>query len=291
MHAVGHAALSDRGNHAVVPRHLIPGRLLLPSWVRDGLPEYRSDRRLLRHGHHERFVDGQVLAEALVELVLPDPDIPVRVPLDVPERWGRKPLANLINALTGVGSECSDVHEPNDVRYITGLCDNRPAIGMTAKQDRPVDLLDPLPRALGGVREGRQWILQGVQRAVAATVQLDDDFGPMCSAAPKAMHEYDAWLVAHSVAPSNDMDIDHFLDSLQRGLGAHGRNGPDTAVDREVCPDDVRRIVRREVNCQLRDFQRIGQPLAWIVGSEDVLNRLAPLFAWEETEPRPVPWA
>src|SRR5258707_9430726 len=61
------------------------------------------------------------------------------------------------------------------------------------------------------------------------------------------------------------------LDSLQRGSGAHDRNGPDPAVDREVCPDDVRRIVRREVNCQLRDFQRIGHPLAWIVVAEDVL--------------------
>src|SRR2546426_1643453 len=70
--------------------------------------------------------------------------------------------------------------------------------------------------------------------------------------------------------------------------GAHGRNGRDPAVDQEVCPDDVRRIVRREVNCQLRDFQRIGHPLAWIVGSEDVLNRLALLFAWETTEHRRV---
>src|SRR2546422_9545014 len=78
------------------------------------------------------------------------------------------------------------------------------------------------------------------------------------------------------------------LASLQRGSGAHGRNGRDPAVDQEVCPDDVRRIVRREVNCQLRDFQRIGHPLAWIVGSEDVLNRLALLFAWETTEHRRV---
>src|SRR5262245_13799308 len=78
------------------------------------------------------------------------------------------------------------------------------------------------------------------------------------------------------------------LDSLQRGSGAHGRNGRDPAVDQEVCPDDVRRIVRREVNCQLRDFQRIGHPLAWIVGAEYVLNRLALLFAWEATEHRRV---
>ena len=76
--------------------------------------------------------------------------------------------------------------------------------------------------------------------------------------------------------------------SLQRGSAAHARNGRDPAVDQEVCPDDVRRIVRREVNCQLRDFQRIGHPLAWIVGSEDVLNRLALLFAWETTEHRRV---
>src|SRR6266446_1387342 len=78
------------------------------------------------------------------------------------------------------------------------------------------------------------------------------------------------------------------LDSLQRGSGAHGRNGRDPAVDQEVYPDDVRSIVRREVNRQLRDFQRIGHPLAWIVGSEDVLNRLALLFAWDATEHRRV---
>src|SRR6267154_4622192 len=74
------------------------------------------------------------------------------------------------------------------------------------------------------------------------------------------------------------------LDSLPRGSGAHGRNGRDPAVDQEVCPDDVRRIVRREVNCQLRDFQRIGDPLTWIVRSEDVLNRLAPFLARDATE-------
>src|SRR5262245_39901825 len=73
-----------------------------------------------------------------------------------------------------------------------------------------------------------------------------------------------------------------------RGSGAHGRNGRDPAVDQEICPDDVRRIVRRQVNCQLRDFQRIGHPLAWIVGAEDVLDRLALLFAREATEHRRV---
>src|SRR5438132_11699341 len=78
------------------------------------------------------------------------------------------------------------------------------------------------------------------------------------------------------------------LDSLQRGSGTNGQNGRDPAVDQEVCPDDVHRIARREVNCQLRDFQRIGDPLAWIVGAEDVLNRIALLFAWESTEHSPV---
>ena len=38
-------------------------------------------------------------------------------------------------------------------------------------------------------------------------------------------------------------------DSPQRGSGAHVRNGRDPAVDQEVCSDDVRGIVRREVNC------------------------------------------
>src|SRR5262249_52772677 len=78
------------------------------------------------------------------------------------------------------------------------------------------------------------------------------------------------------------------LDSLQRGSGAYARNGRDPAVDQEVCPDDVRRIVRREVNCQLCDFQRIDHPLAWIVGSENVLNRVTLLFARKATDHRRV---
>src|SRR6266849_4728430 len=78
------------------------------------------------------------------------------------------------------------------------------------------------------------------------------------------------------------------LDSLQRRSGAHGRNGRDPAVDQEVCPDDVRRIVRREVNCQLRDFQRIGDPLAWIVGKKHFFNRIALPFSLEATEQRRV---
>src|SRR5262249_16124714 len=40
--------------------------------------------------------------------------------------------------------------------------------------------------------------------------------------------------------------------------------------------------------CQLCDFQRIGHPLTWILGSEDALHRLALLFAWEATEHRRV---
>src|SRR5258708_18866866 len=72
------------------------------------------------------------------------------------------------------------------------------------------------------------------------------------------------------------------------GSGGHGRNGRDPSVDQEVCPDDVRRIVRREVNCELRDFFRIGDPLARIVGSEDFLNRIALFFACETTQHRRV---
>src|SRR5215472_8488107 len=78
------------------------------------------------------------------------------------------------------------------------------------------------------------------------------------------------------------------LDSMQRGSGAHARNGRDPAVDQEVCPDDVRRVVRREINRQLRDFRRIGHPLAGIVGCKDALDSVALLFACEATEHRRV---
>src|SRR5262249_44388312 len=78
------------------------------------------------------------------------------------------------------------------------------------------------------------------------------------------------------------------LFMVRLGSGAHGRNGRDPAADQEVCPDAVRRIVRREANRQLRDFQWIGHPLAWIVGSDDRLNRLPLLFPWEATRHSPV---
>ena len=76
--------------------------------------------------------------------------------------------------------------------------------------------------------------------------------------------------------------------SLQRSSSAHGRNGRDPAVDQEVCSDDVRGIVRREINRQLRDFRRISHPLAGIVGCKDALDRVALLFACEATEHRRV---
>src|SRR5262249_1195730 len=73
---------------------------------------------------------------------------------------------------------------------------------MTDEQDRPVDLPDHLLRALDVVREGRQGILHGVERVVAATLQLDDDLCPMGGATPKAMDEHDARLVvAHGLPP------------------------------------------------------------------------------------------
>ena len=46
------------------------------------------------------------------------------------------------------------------------------------------------------------------------------------------------------------------LDSLQRSSSANGRNGRGPAVDQEVCPDDVRRIVRREVDSVVRTVSR-----------------------------------
>jgi hypothetical protein len=68
---------------------------------------------------------------------------------------------------------------------------------VTNEQDRPLDLLEQLLRTLGIVVQGRQGILDGVQRVVAALVQLHDDLGPVGRATPKAMNKHDARLVAH----------------------------------------------------------------------------------------------
>jgi hypothetical protein len=62
---------------------------------------------------------------------------------------------------------------------------------MTHEQDRPVDLLDHLLRARGVIRQGRQRILDGVERAVATPVQFDVDLRPMGRAIPETMDEHD----------------------------------------------------------------------------------------------------
>jgi hypothetical protein len=61
----------------------------------------------------------------------------------------------------------------------------------------------------------------------------------------------------HFCFSENSGDSSELLVEKDVGSGANGRNGRGPAVDQEVCPDGVRRIVRREINCQLRDFHRI----------------------------------
>src|SRR4029077_9759066 len=118
-----------------------------------------------------------------------------------------------------------------------------------------------------------------VERAGAHYARVGDINGPSRNLRPFPTVP-EPWLPFRAAVPPPPIQ--------QRGSGAHGRNGRDPAVDQEVCPNDVRRIIRREVNCQLRDLQRSGDPLAWIVGSEDALNRIALLVAWEATEHRRV---
>ena len=147
-HAFSHAALIVGVDHAVVRRYLVPLRHLLPRRVGDVVPERRRERPLLGHGHQQCLLVRQVLAEALMELVLLDPEIAVRVGREILDRRGRQFLADLAGLSPASGANAVTYTKPDDVRQVTGLGDHRSAIGMTDKQDRPVDLLDDLLRAL-----------------------------------------------------------------------------------------------------------------------------------------------
>jgi hypothetical protein len=72
-----------------------------------------SNRGVLRHCHYQRFIGGKDLAEALVVLVLLNPDVPIRVRGDVPSSCGlcHIPAGDLAKVLTVVRSKGRHVHE------------------------------------------------------------------------------------------------------------------------------------------------------------------------------------
>src|SRR5258705_10609658 len=75
----------------------------------------------------------------------------------------------------------------------------------------------------------------------------------------------------HSRTDTRRLDLPIGLESLQRGSDPNGGNGRDPAVDQEVCPDHVRRLVRNPAakikqwlafaRCPIRVAQGIGNVL------------------------------
>src|SRR5258705_11857055 len=75
----------------------------------------------------------------------------------------------------------------------------------------------------------------------------------------------------HSRTDTRRLDLPIGLESLQRGSDPNRRNGRDPAVDQEVCPDHVRRLVRSPAakikqwlafaRCPIRVAQGIGNVL------------------------------
>ena len=123
----------------------------------------------------------------------------VRVRLDVADRGGRLPRTDLGEGLAGLGGEGGDVDQSDDVGQVTGLGDHRAAVGVADEQDRSVGLADHLLGAGGVVGERRQGVLHGVERVVAAAVQLDDDLRPVGGTAPETVDEDDVRLVVHEL--------------------------------------------------------------------------------------------
>src|SRR2546427_264004 len=154
-----------------------------------------------------------------------------------------------------------------------------PTIGpdATASPPMPPQMPTMVPRFSGGKAVVRMVRLKGM--TMAAPMPCTTRAAMSCSRVADSAHATEA-------AGENKKPMAQMGRRAKRS--PHAGKGRAPAVDQEVCPDHVRRIVRRKVNRQLRDFQRLGQPLAWIVGSEDGLYRLALLFAWDATEHRRV---
>src|SRR3569832_1257348 len=101
---------------------------------------------------------------------------------------GNMLLRNATGALSLVRRKRRDIHEANDVRVISCLCDDGASIRMSHQQDRSALLSDHLAGTLDVIGQRRQWQFHSADRLVTLACLFDDDLAPMRSAAPKAMH-------------------------------------------------------------------------------------------------------
>lgn len=116
-------------DHPVVRRNLVPGGLRAPGRSGHDVTKRRGERGLLADRHHQSLVLGQVLAEAVAELVSRDPQITVGD--DVREALCGQLLADLPRALVGTEGQRSDADEADDIRQVAGLGDSRATVGMS----------------------------------------------------------------------------------------------------------------------------------------------------------------
>jgi hypothetical protein len=112
----------------------------------------------------------------------------ITVRLEIGRRTWPLLLRDSARAFAGIGCECRDVDQADDVRVIARFSDDRTAIRMTDEQHRPVLLRDHLSRPLDVIGERRQRHFHCMDRRVALASQFNNDFAPMGRATPKTMY-------------------------------------------------------------------------------------------------------
>jgi CBS domain-containing protein len=99
-------------------------------------------------------------------------------------------------ALTGLGRETGDVHEPGDVtRAGSDVGDDRAAVGVTHEHDGPVDRADDIADGGRVAREAPQGIGDG-DHAMTRVPQRVDDAIPAGGLGERAVDEQDRWFHA-----------------------------------------------------------------------------------------------
>ncbi|MCY1231328.1 hypothetical protein D9M72_437730 [compost metagenome] len=172
-------------------RYLVPARLFLPGRGAGLVFKATPGNRLLRHRHDQRVGLVQILAEALAEGVLRQPEEAILVGADTGSTGGWiTPRKNAAEAVALIRREGRDIDEANDIGCMAGAADHRAAIGVADKQGRAIKRFRQFARALDVVGKRGQWVLH-CSDPVALGVEWRDHVTPMGSIAPGAVYEQD----------------------------------------------------------------------------------------------------
>ncbi|MNC54685.1 hypothetical protein D3C75_1041760 [compost metagenome] len=142
-----------------------------------------------------------------MEFVWFDPQVAVRIRLQVGGCLRRVLSGNAAWAFAVVWGEGGDVHQAGDIGQIAHLGYYRAAIGVTNQQDLAGNRRDHFACAFGIIGQRGQGHFHCMQVAVTQARQFKNDFAPVGGAAPEAVDQDNARFFAHGGCPADEGGI------------------------------------------------------------------------------------